>query len=74
MLKVRYLDQHGSILLLHHYRSDLAHLSDFDSLVIGLPKYERRAKNNLKQRTSSICTIFAHFLVVWSENVWSKSS
>ena len=28
------------ILLLHHYRSNLAHLSDFDSLVIGLSKSE----------------------------------
>ena len=27
--------------LLHHYMSDLAHLSDFDSLVIGLSKSER---------------------------------
>ena len=27
-------------LLLHHYKSDLAHLSDFDSLVNGLSKYE----------------------------------
>ena len=26
------------ILLLHHYRSDLAHLSDFDSLVNGISK------------------------------------
>ena len=29
------------ILLLHHYKSDLAHLSDFDSLVIGMSKSER---------------------------------
>ena len=29
------------ILLLHHYERSLAHLSDFDSLVIGLSKYER---------------------------------
>ena len=29
------------ILLLHHYGSDLAHISDFDSLVIGLSKSER---------------------------------
>ena len=28
------------ILLLHHYKSDLAHLSDFDSLVNGLSKSE----------------------------------
>ena len=27
-------------LLLHHYKSDLAHLSDFDSLVNGLSKSE----------------------------------
>ena len=27
-------------LILHHYRSDLAHLSYFDSLVIGLSKSE----------------------------------
>ena len=29
------------ILLLHHYMSNLSHLSDFDSLVIGLLKSER---------------------------------
>ena len=29
------------ILLLHHYKSNLAHLSDFYSLVIGISKYER---------------------------------
>ena len=29
------------ILLLHHYGSDLAHLSDFGSLVIRISKYER---------------------------------
>ena len=33
-------------LLLHHYRSNLAHISDFDSLVIGLSKFERWAKKN----------------------------
>ena len=33
-------------LLLHYYKSDLAHISDFDSLVIGLSKSERLAKNN----------------------------
>ena len=27
-------------LLLHHYKSDLAHISDFDSLVIGLSQSE----------------------------------
>ena len=36
------------ILLLHHYKSNLAHLSDFDSLVNGLPKSEIRAKTNEK--------------------------
>ena len=36
------------ILLLHHYKSSLVHLSDFDSLVIGLSKSERREKNNEK--------------------------
>ena len=29
------------ILLLHHYKSDLAHLSDLYSLVVGMYKYER---------------------------------
>ena len=29
------------VLLLRHYKSDLAHLSDFDSLVIDIPKSER---------------------------------
>ena len=33
-------------LLLHHYRSDLAHLSDFESLVIGMSQSERWAKSN----------------------------
>ena len=54
VLKVRYLNQHDSTvrmieiahfsvgkLLLHHYSSDLAHISDFDSLVIGISKSER---------------------------------
>ena len=57
MLKASYPDQQDStiwlmwtarfsvhILLLHHYMSDLAHLSDFYSLVIGVSKYERGAK------------------------------
>ena len=29
------------ILLLHHYKSNLAYLSDFDSLVLGISKSER---------------------------------
>ena len=29
------------ILLLHHYKSDLANISDLYSLVIGMYKYER---------------------------------
>ena len=29
------------ILLLHHYKRDLAHLSYFESLVSGLSKFER---------------------------------
>ena len=33
-------------LLLHHYESDLAHISDLYSLVIELYKSERWAKNN----------------------------
>ena len=49
------------ILLLHRYMSDLAHLSDLYSLVIGLYKSEMRAKIIKKQMTSSICTKFAHF-------------
>ena len=52
------------ILLLHHYESDLAHISDRYILVIGMYLSEMRAKNIKKQRTSSICTKFAHFLVV----------
>ena len=31
-------------LLLHHHRSDLAHISDLYSLFVGLYKYERRAE------------------------------
>ena len=31
----------GHILLLHHYKRNLAHISDFDSLVLGLLKSER---------------------------------
>ena len=34
------------ILLLHHYKSDFAHISDLYSLVIGLYKSEIWAKNN----------------------------
>ena len=34
----------SGILILHHYRSDLAHLSDFDTLVIGISKSKRWAK------------------------------
>ena len=53
------------ILLLHHYASDLAHLSDLYSLVIGMYKSQIWTKKILKKRmTSSICTKFAHFLVV----------
>ena len=52
------------VLLLHHYGSDLAHLSDFDSLVIGLPKSEIWVENEKKRRTSSTCMKSAHFLVV----------
>ena len=33
------------ILLLYHYKSDLANLSDFEILVIGISKPERWAKN-----------------------------
>ena len=35
-------------LLLHHYKSDLAHISDLYSLVIEVYKSERWAKNNQK--------------------------
>ena len=46
-------------LLLHHYKSDLAHISDFDSLVIGLSKSERRANNNNKTKDYEICTLLS---------------
>ena len=52
------------ILLLHHYKSDLAHLSDLYFLVIGLYKSERWAKSVKKMGTSSEPTKFAQFLVV----------
>ena len=52
------------ILLLHHYGSDLSHISDLYSLVIGLYKSEMLVKNIKKWMTSSICTKFAHFWVV----------
>ena len=39
MIEIAYFSVH--ILLLHHYKSDLAHISDFDSLVIGISKSER---------------------------------
>ena len=45
MMKVRHLDQQDSILLLHHYDSDLAHISDLYILVIGLYKSEIWASN-----------------------------
>ena len=35
------MDRRSYYILLHHYRSNLAHLSDFNSLVIGLMKFER---------------------------------
>ena len=38
------------ILLLHHYESDLAHLSDFDSVVNGISKFEIRAKDIKKMK------------------------
>ena len=38
------------ILLLHHYKSDLAHLSDLYSLVIGMYKYERWEKKNKQMK------------------------
>ena len=62
MISIAHFSVH--ILLLHHYRSDLSHISDFDSLVIGLSKSERWAKILEKRMTSSICTKFAHFWVV----------
>ena len=46
VLKARHLNQHDSILLLHHYKSDFAHISDLYSLVIGMYKSEIWAKNN----------------------------
>ena len=39
MIEIAHFSVH--ILLLHHYKSNLSHLSDFDSLVIGLSKSER---------------------------------
>ena len=51
-------------LLLHHYKSDLAHLSDFDSPMTKLLKYERWAKLLKKWMTSSEHTKFAQFWVV----------
>ena len=52
------------ILLLHHYKSDFAYISDLYSLVIGLYKSEIWAKDIKKWMTSSICKEFAHFWVV----------
>ena len=52
------------ILLLHHYKRYLAHLSDVYSLVIWMYKYERWAKTIKKWRTSSKPTKFAQFWVV----------
>ena len=53
------------ILLLHHYRSDLAHLSDLESLVIGMSQSERWAKSNLKMNDyyymNEICTLLSSF-------------
>ena len=62
------------ILLLHHYKRNLAHLSYLYSLVIVMYKYETRAKNNWKWGTSSASTKFAHFWVVLVRNLWSKST
>ena len=52
------------ILILHHYTRDLAHLSDFYRLVIGMYKFERWAKKNRKWRTISELMKFAHFWIV----------
>ena len=62
-------------LLLHHYKSDLAHTSDRCSSVIELYLSEIREKNNWKTNdSSSVATKFAHFLVISVRNVWSKST
>ena len=52
------------ILLLHHYKSDLAHISDKYISVIELYLSEIRAKQIKKRTIRSICTKFAHFWVV----------
>ena len=53
------------ILLLHHYKNALTHISDFDSLVIGTSKSERWAKNikktNDKYYRYIICTLLSSF-------------
>ena len=63
-----------AILLLHHYKSDLAHTTDRWSLVIELYLSEIWAKIIEKRMTSSVATKFAQFELFQSENVWSKST
>ena len=62
MIEIAHFSVH--ILLLHHYKSDFAHTSYLYSLVIGLYKAVIWTKKIKKRMTSSICTQFAHFLVV----------
>ena len=59
------------ILLLLNYDSDLANLSDFDSLVIVVSKSEKWAKNEgLVVHLQNLHT-FEQF---WSENICSKTT
>ena len=63
------------ILILHHYGSNLAHISDFYSFVILLQKFERWAKNNLQIR--GYYSYLRNFITLKKfclENVWSKST
>ena len=61
------------ILLLHHYRSDLARLSDFYSLVFGIYKSERWAKQ-IKNEGLVVHVRNLHtFESFGLENIWSKS-
>ena len=62
-------------LLLHHYKSDLAYISDRYSLVIELYLYEMLAKKNKKNKglVANIRNLHI-FELFQSENVWSKST
>ena len=62
LLKARHLDQHDSILLLNHYKSNFAHISDSYISFIEMYLFEISAKNNKKGMTRKEGTRYGSFL------------